>query len=111
MLCLVSSVHREAHDLTCVWTAWKVFTRSSASSVSRGGTVKAGTSWAPCTPTTFWPLQGQVGADPQESKQWGTLRLLSPSKYGRVSGGPGLTLGRREGMESVPQEGAAKGLP
>lgn len=38
----------------CAWTAWKGFTRSSASSVSRGGTA-AGTSWAPCTPMTSWP--------------------------------------------------------
>lgn len=37
----------------CVWTAWKGFTRSSASSASRGGTA-AGTSWAPCTPMTSW---------------------------------------------------------
>lgn len=41
----------------CAWTAWKGFTRSSASSASRGGTA-AGTSWAPCIPTTSWlPLR------------------------------------------------------
>lgn len=40
--------------MRCVWTAWKGFTRSSASSVSHGGTA-AGTSWAPCTPMTSWP--------------------------------------------------------
>lgn len=38
----------------CAWTAWRAFTRLSASSVSRAGTA-AGTSWAPCTPTTSWP--------------------------------------------------------
>lgn len=39
--------------MQCVWTAWKGFTRSSASSASHGG-MAAGTSWAPCTPTTSW---------------------------------------------------------
>ena len=39
--------------MQCVWTVWKGFTRSSASSASPGG-MAAGTSWAPCTPTTSW---------------------------------------------------------
>jgi hypothetical protein len=40
--------------MQCAWTAWKGFTRSSASNVSRGGTA-AGTSLAPCIPMTSWP--------------------------------------------------------
>lgn len=47
----------QGDSCTCTryaWTAWKGFTRSSASSVSRGGTA-AGTSWAPCIPMTSWP--------------------------------------------------------
>lgn len=53
MMFLVTFKGDSCTCMRCAWTAWKGFTRSSASSVSHGG-MAAGTSWALCIPTTSW---------------------------------------------------------
>lgn len=61
--------------MQCVWTAWKGFTRSSASSASPAG-MAAGTSWAPCTPTTSWlPLPAVRLVSTEAGVQWVALEL------------------------------------
>ena len=67
----------------CAWTAWRVCTRSSASSVSRGGTA-AGTSWAPCTPTTSWPPRRAARLVTTHGPSRGLG--LCPRGHGRVPG-------------------------
>lgn len=110
-LSLLSSVHREALHLyaVCVDCLEGVL-RSSASSVrSRGGTAAGAFFRLPsCTSTSWPPLTCCQVADHQEAMV-GDLRTSVPSKYGRVSGGPGVA-GGEEGMERAAEEAAKEGL-